>query len=81
VPGRLRFEEVFSGKGGIVSSTKRPGDEVHAGELLSLIRNPYGDVVEEIRSPAEGWLLGYPVLQNQSVFTGDTAVYLAVPLA
>ena len=79
--GQLRFHEVFSDRGGIVSPAKTPGDEVHADELLALVRNPYGDVVEEVRSPAAGWLLGYPVLQNQSVFTGDPAAYLAVPIA
>jgi hypothetical protein len=30
----------------------------------------YGDSVEEIVSPVDGWLLASPVL-NQSVFSGD----------
>jgi hypothetical protein len=81
VNGRLGRLEIFSDKGGIVSFTKSRGDKVHAGELLALIRNPYGDVEEEIHSPVDGWLLAYPMMQNQSAYTGETVVYLAVPLA
>jgi predicted deacylase len=80
VSGALTRLELFSERGGIVSFTKSRGEEVRSGEVVAIIRNPLGDVEEELRSPADGWLLAYPLTQNQSTFTGETVVYIAIPL-
>jgi predicted deacylase len=79
LPGRLTRTEVTVDKGGLISFTKELGDPIRQGEVIALLRDPYGDVVEEVRSPVDGWILAYPSMHNQAAATGDFAAFLAFP--
>jgi predicted deacylase len=55
----------------------RPGEEVHEGSLLGRIRDPWGDVVADVRSPSDGVVLVLTI--RPPVGTGDRLVLLARP--
>ena len=44
---------------------------------MVLIRDPWGDVIEEIRSPAAGYVLAYPRHGNHAAASGDVVVFVA----
>lgn len=48
------FWSVFSTRGGIVYPYAKPGDQVTEGQVLGEIKNIHGEVLEELRSPADG---------------------------
>jgi hypothetical protein len=52
---------------------------VASGEPILLLRNPYGDVIEEVTSPADGWLLAYHLRNNYAAMTGDMVAFIAGP--
>jgi predicted deacylase len=70
IEGRLGFKDITSTRGGIIRRETAAGDPVTKGQVVGHIVDFYGDSVEEIVSPVDGWLLASPVL-NQSVFSGD----------
>lgn len=80
IPGPLTRTEVTTNKGGLAYPLKDAGDAVRAGETILLLRNPYGDVVEEVRSPVDGWVLAFPFMLNQSAVTGDFVAFIAYRL-
>lgn len=81
IPGRLSRIELTANRGGLVHPVKMPGDRVREGDTIALIRDLYGDVVEEVRTPRDGWILAWPLLGNQTVTTGDILVFIAYPRA
>ncbi len=76
VPGVFRWIEIFSNQGGLVEFACTPGQPLKTGQAVARIRDPYGDVLEEINSPVDGFLVGYPVFGNQAVRTGELLVFL-----
>jgi len=50
-------QDVFSEKGGIVEYTVKPGDRVRKGATIARIRDLFGDVVEEIKMPENGYVV------------------------
>ncbi len=79
VPGRLTRIELTANKGGLVTYLKGPAEKVSAGERIGFIRDPWGDIIEDIHSPKDGWILAWPFLGNQAVSTGDFLVFIAIP--
>jgi predicted deacylase len=77
IPGPLTRHDVVANKGGFAYPTKKAGEAVAAGEPILLLRNPYGDIVEEIASPADGWLLAYHLRNNYAAMTGDMVAFVA----
>lgn len=76
VPGVHRWVEIFSNEGGLVEFSCVPGQPVRTGQAVARIRDPFGDVLEEVTSPVDGFLVGYPVFGNQAVRTGELLVFL-----
>lgn len=74
--GKLTRTEESAARGGIVLPEKDIGETVTKGELVGRIVNHYGDQVEEIRSPVDGWLLAWPY-DNQAAGSGDLVVMFA----
>lgn len=64
-------------RGGIVHPLAPIGSIVQEGETVALIRNPWGDVVEEIKSPATGFVLSYPHHGNHTAASGDIVIFVA----
>ncbi len=77
IKGNLSRVETTANKGGFVHMLHDAGDAVHKGEVLAHIVNPYGDLVEEVASPVDGWILAYPLLNSQCVATGDFVNFIA----
>lgn len=69
--------ELTANRGGFVHTLKVPGEPMAKGDKIALIRNPYGDVVEEIVTPVSGFVLAYPLLGNQAVSTGESVAFVA----
>ncbi|HEX5465225.1 MAG TPA: succinylglutamate desuccinylase/aspartoacylase family protein [Candidatus Limnocylindrales bacterium] len=64
-------------RGGFVHPQVPIGTWVEAGQSVVLIRDPWGDVIEEIRSPAAGYVLAYPRHGNHAAASGDVVVFVA----
>lgn len=77
IDGRLSRIELTANRGGLVNTLKDAGDPVREGERIGLIRNLWGDVVEEVQAPRDGWILAWPLLGNQAVTTGDILTFIA----
>ncbi len=77
IPGNLSRVEIAAEKGGLVHMLRNAGDPIAKGDLLAHIVNPYGDIVEEIKSPVDGWILAYPLISSQCVATGDFVNFIA----
>jgi predicted deacylase len=79
--GRLTRVEIMASTGGLVRQYKTAGDPVQSGETIGHIVDLYGDEVEPVISPVDGWLLAFPLLNNQAVGTGDILAFFAIPKA
>lgn len=55
-PGRYGRGTVMSNAGGLATFRKDAGDWVDTGEVIAVIRNVYGDKVEEVRAPMQGYI-------------------------
>lgn len=73
--GELSGAEQTCDEGGLVYMTKSVGDDVVEGETIAIIRDPYGDVLEEIKAPVTGWVTAYPLRKNQNAMSGDTVAF------
>lgn len=73
--GELSGAEQTCNEGGLVFFTKEVGDEVEEGEVVAIIRDPYGDIVEEVQAPVTGWVTAYPLRTNQAAMSGDTVTF------
>lgn len=69
--------ELTANKGGIVHLGKDAGDAVQVGDVLATLYDAYGNVVDTITSPVDGYVLAYPLREIQAVTTGNMVVFLA----
>jgi len=67
-----RREDVWSEKNGLVEYVADIGEKVKAGQVLAKVKGLYGDVLEEVRMPRDGYLIA----QNSSHVT-HTGGYIA----
>ncbi len=75
--GHFTRMEITANKGGLVHPTKNAGDAVAKGEVLATLFDPYGNIVDEIKSPVNGFVLAYPLRESQAVATGNMIIFLA----
>jgi len=64
-------------RGGFVQPLAEIGSWAETGDTLLLIRDPWGDVIEQVTSPASGYVLSYPHHGNHAAASGDTVVFVA----
>jgi len=84
VPGLNRFHGVVrANRGGLIRFHRKPGELIEEGEVFAEIYDLYGDVLEEVRMPVEGYTWAYPcgsVLGTsgglQTVQTGANVAYV-----
>ena len=74
--GRMTRTEITSDKGGLIQYLKEVGDTIAKGETIALIRDPWGDIVDEIKSPQNGWILAWPFINSQAATTGELLVMI-----
>lgn len=75
IEGNLSGAEQTCDEGGLVFFTKTVGDTVQEGDTVAIIRDPYGDVLEEVKAPVTGWVTAYPLRKNQVAMSGDTVAF------
>lgn len=76
IEGRLGITFGTSSRGGFVIPETSLGADVKKGQIVGRVVDFFGDPLEEIVSPVDGWMLTWPYL-NQSVFSGDlVAMYV-----
>ena len=75
IDGDLAGAEQTCREGGLVFFSKQVGDSVTQGETVAVVRDPYGDVLEEVKAPVTGWVTAYPLRRNQSATSGDTVAF------
>lgn len=71
---------IRSHHGGIVTKSINPGELVKKGNVIARIHNLYGEEVELIKAPVDGYTWGFPLrtksaLQTQAVFSGAEICY------
>jgi len=77
IDGRLSRTELNATLGGIVTKSVGVGDEVRKGQVIGHIVDHFGDPVEDIVSTVDGWLLAWPMINNQAAGTGEHVAFLA----
>lgn len=83
MPGVNRSHGVIrANRGGLIRLFKKPGDLIQEGEVLAEICDLYGDVLEEVKMPVEGYVWAFPCGQSlgtsgslQAVQTGANVAY------
>lgn len=83
VPGVNRFHGMIRAKrGGLIRFFKKPGELIKQGEAFAEIYDLYGDVLEEVKMPVEGYTWAYPCAKSfntsgglQAVQTGSNIAY------
>lgn len=78
IDGRLGISFGISSRGGLVLPETSLGERVSKGQIVGRVVDFFGDPVEEIISPVDGWMLTWPYL-NQSVFSGDLVAMYVYP--
>ena len=84
IPGPCKWEAVVrANKGGLIRFLKKPGDSLKKGEVFAEIYNLWGDVVEEVKMPIDGYIWAYPcgdilgtAASLQAVQTGANIAYV-----
>jgi len=83
VPGVNRFHGIIrANRGGLIRLLKVPGEWIKQGEVLAEIYDLYGDVIEKVKMPVDGYVWAYPCGQSlgtsgglQAVQTGANVAY------
>ncbi len=78
-PGTYGRAMVISNVGGLIHFQKQAGDWLRKGEPLALIRNLYGDLLETVTAPVDGYvrtLLFGP--HNEAIYEGEIIASLLV---
>jgi len=63
--------EVNAARGGLLREELKPGDRVCVGDVIARVFNMYGDEVEAIKSPKDGYITCYSHFRSMVVATGD----------
>ncbi len=78
-PGIYGRRLIVSNSGGLIHFQKQASDWIGRGETLALIRNIYGDLLETVSAPTDGYirtLLFGP--HNEAIYEGDVIASLLV---
>lgn len=81
IPERLaKIRPLRATRGGFVHHLRKVGDRVAQGDPLAAILDLFGDEVERITSPVDGYIVTYPhMLGNQAAATGEVVAFVAPP--
>ena len=83
IPGVNRsYGLIHANRGGLIRFLKKPGELIKKGEVLVEIYDLYGDTVEKVEMPVDGYVWAYPCGQSfgtsgglQAVQTGSNIAY------
>ncbi|MED4018527.1 succinylglutamate desuccinylase/aspartoacylase family protein [Sutcliffiella cohnii] len=77
--GKYLYTACFANTGGFVYFNKKVGATFEKNEVFATVQDPWGEVIDEMRSPVSGMLIATPMAGNQAVATGDKVAYFASP--
>lgn len=63
-------------KGGLVRPLKPLGSRVAKRDPVAVLYDVFGDAVETITSPIDGWVITYPVAGNRTMASGDLVAFV-----
>ncbi len=74
----LHTQIIFSNRGGLLHPLCELGSKVTEKQVVAKILNQFGDEVDQVRSPRDGFLVGFPLSHswvpvNQVTFSGGPA--------
>lgn len=82
IPGVNRFHGIIcANRGGLIRLHKKPGDHIKKGEVLAEVYDLYGDIVEEVKMPVDGYVWAYPCGQSLGTSGGLQAVQTGANIA
>jgi predicted deacylase len=67
---------IRASRGGIIHFTRTPGEFIKKEEVVAKIYNPWGDLVEKLQFPFNGYIRAYTYPRHQAINTGDTIAYI-----
>lgn len=74
---------IRANRGGLIRFFKKPGEQIKKGEVLAQIYDLYGEVIEQVTMPIDGYTWAYPCGQSlgtsgglQGVQTGANVAYI-----
>lgn len=77
--GSQRLENggmIKANRGGILHLEKEPGQFIHKDETIAYVSDAYGNKIEIVRMPFDGYIRAFAFQYHQAVVTGDTIAYL-----
>ena len=82
VPGVNRFHGIIrANRGGLIRLLKVPGELIKQGEGLAEIYDLYGDVIEKVKMPVDGYVWAYPCGRSLGTSGGLQAVQTGANIA
>lgn len=82
VPGMNRGAGVIrANRGGLIRFFKTPGDPIKQGEIIGEIYDLYGEVLEQIKMPVNGYVWAYPCGSSLGTSGGLQAVEVGANVA
>jgi len=67
---------LLSNRGGILHVEKEPGTRIRQGEVVARLLDAYGEKIEEIDMPFDGYIRAFTYSAHQAVATGQTIAYV-----
>jgi len=82
VPGVNRYHGIIrANRGGLIRLHKKPGELIRKGETIAEIYDLYGDIIEQVKMPVEGYVWAYPCGQSLGTSGGLQAVQTGANIA
>jgi len=82
VPGVNRFYGMLrANRGGLIRLHKKPGEPIKKGETVAEIYDLYGDIIEKVTMPVQGFVWAYPCGQSLGTSGGLQAVQTGANIA
>jgi len=72
---------IRANRGGLIRLHKKPGELIGKGETIAEIYDLYGDVIEQVKMPVEGYVWAYPCGQSLGTSGGLQAVQTGANIA
>jgi hypothetical protein len=67
---------VTANRGGVLHITKEPGKKISKDEIIARIFNLWGDELEAVTMPFDGYIRAYTYRTHQALASGDTVAYI-----
>jgi predicted deacylase len=70
------FGMAVANRGGVVNRLVGVGVKLKKGAPIATVLNPYGEIIETVEMPVEGYVWGWNIGSNWSVQSGDSVAFI-----